>query len=96
METSFSRNLKIHNAYTLLGTHTKKGPLKTEKKQSPFKRGWNVGISCSFMTSGSLLTFREDCVPGATTTMSSIFARCLAGDGDAGKNKARKDKKQSN
>lgn len=37
------------------------------------------------MTSGSLLTLREDCVPGATTTMSSIFARCLAGDGDAGK-----------
>lgn len=37
------------------------------------------------MTSGSLLTLREDCVPGATTTMSSIFARCLAGDGDAEK-----------
>lgn len=54
-----------------------------EENHLPFKRGWKVGISCSFITSGSLLTFREDCVPGATTTMSSIFARCLAGDGDA-------------
>lgn len=43
------------------------------------------------MTSGSLLTFREDCVPGATTTMSSIFARCLAGNGDAGYGREREE-----
>lgn len=46
------------------------------------------------MTSGSLLTFREDCVPGATTTMSSIFARCLAGNGDAGYGREREQSNQ--
>lgn len=47
----------------------------------PFKSGWNVGISWSLMTSGSLWMFRIDWVPWATTTMSSIFAFCFAGDG---------------
>lgn len=57
---------------------------------SPFNNGWKVGISWSFMTSGSLWIFRTDCVPWATTIISSIFAFCLAGDGAAAKiNKSR-------